>query len=84
MRLILCCFLAGCTAHTTVYNPSTGKPTFTTNANFAGMKLGADGSLTMVNVDHATMQREIAATITQRANGFAGLATALLAGGLLH
>lgn len=74
--LALLIFLAGCTAHTSVYGPD-GKPRFVTNANCSSFKLGADGSLAMVGVDHSTPQKAIAETITSRANGVSALVTAL-------
>lgn len=75
-HLLLLLALTGCVSQTRTYGPD-GHLRFSTTANCASLRLGADGSLTMTGVDHATGQRELANTITARANGFAGLVTAL-------
>lgn len=76
--LLLCLLLTGCAS--TTYRD--GQRTFHTSADVASLRIGADGSLTMTGVSHSVMQREIASTITARANGLSALLSAAAAAAL--
>lgn len=76
---ILC--LSGCAAQTVVRNRE-GVKLLQTNATVAQLAFrGSDGTtLVLTAADHVEMQKALALTITQRANGIAGMISALAAG----
>jgi len=77
MKPLLCLLLlTGCTAQTRSYYAS-GKIRFVTNANCQSLTVDKDGALTMTGVDHSTPQRELANTVTARAQGVGAIGAAV-------